>query len=109
MTDMTDVVRVDMTPKGARHDEMHTHLRGYYGNEGQTEGVLSLHAITDPGENYPSIARIIVGSPSETPMLPGRRMPDLGGFSCSPDAADRLADALKEFAAAARAAMAKGG
>jgi hypothetical protein len=81
------------------------HLRGYYGNGGETEGVLSIGAELALGRLFPESARVWVGSPKLSPLIDGY-LPSLGFFSCSPDAADALADELRLAAAAAREAMA---
>lgn len=80
------------------------HVRGYYGDEGENESVLAITARLDDSPNYPDEARIIVGSPSQSPLLDGC-LAKLGGFSCSPEAAERLADELRAAAAKARAAV----
>lgn len=102
---MTDKFRIDLskeTPRGAPH----VHLRGYHGDGGENEGVLSISAAVDAGPNYPECGRIFVGSPQKSPLLVGY-LPRLGGFCCSPDAADRLADELRAMADLAREAMEK--
>lgn len=102
--------RIDLTyrtPAGRSGHHANTHLRGYYGDDGENEGVLAIRTELDEGPMYPETGRIIVGSPSKSPLIEGY-IPRLGGFSCSPDAADRLADELKAAAAAARAAIARG-
>lgn len=106
---MSDPNRIDLTPSintPRLPPRSLVHLRGYHGDYGENEGVLALTTVLDEGMNSPECARIIVGSPGKSPLLEGY-LPKLGGFSCSPDAADRLADELKAAASAARAAMAK--
>lgn len=105
MTD--DASRIDLTDRIRDAGSTNVHIRGYYGDDGENEGVLAISAVLDPGDLYPECARIIVGSPSRTPLLEGY-IPALGGFSCDPDAADRLADELHRAAADARFAMAAG-
>lgn len=97
--------RIDLTDTANDHDWTLVHLLGYYGNSGENESVLSVTADLVPGDALPETGRIFVGTPKKSPLLEGY-FPDLGSFSCSPDAADRLADELKAAAAAARAAMA---
>lgn len=97
--------RRDVSVTGEGHTNVH--LRGFYGDGGENEGVLAIATRLEESPMYPVSGRIIVGSPTKSPVLKGY-IPDLGGFSCSPDAADLLGDELKASAAAARAAMAKG-
>lgn len=98
--------RVDLSKESNRSEETLIHLKGYYGDGGENEGVLSVITVLSPGDAFPEMGRVIVGSPLSSPLLPGY-IPGLGMFSCSPDAADRLADELKAAAAAARAAIAR--
>lgn len=97
-----DKNRIDLTdlqfPAKDRSDEMdrlignlHTcvHIRGFNGDDGENEGVLCVSANRRMSENYPSCAAIVVGSPQSSPLVPGY-IPDLGGFSCSVEAAKRL-------------------
>ncbi len=65
------------------------HIRGYYGDEGENEGVLSVIAMRDMTANTPEHTAIIVGSPSVSPLILGY-IPRLGGFSCSVEGAERL-------------------
>lgn len=104
MTD--DKNRIDLTDP-AFPGRTHIHLRGYHGDRGENEGVLSLSAVLDASRYYPECGRIMVGSPQSSPLIEGY-IPELGPFSCGPDAADRLADELHAAAAAVRAAMAAG-
>lgn len=99
---MTDEHRIDLSASTSPHAM--AHLRGYFGDDGESEGVLCVHTYLDKGNDLPECARIIVGSPTESSLIDGY-IPKLGGFSCSPDAADRLADELRGAAAAARAAI----
>lgn len=82
------------------------HLRGYYGDGGENEGVLSIGTELSPGTHYPTSGRIYVGSPSKSPLLAGY-IPNLGFFTCGPDEADALANELLAAARMAREAMAK--
>ncbi len=66
--------------------------------------MLSVTAHLSPGENFPESGRIFVGTPQKSPLLEGY-FPDLGAFSCSPDAGDRLAAEIIAAGALARAAM----
>lgn len=59
-----------------------THVRGFYGDAGENEGVLSVHAVVNESALYPETGRIIVGTPVASPLMEGYH-PDLGGFSCS--------------------------
>lgn len=91
-----------------QHDEkrLHMHLSGFHGDGGENEGVLSISAVLDGGPNWPECGLIIVGSPQKSPLIDGY-IPDLGGFSCSPDAAERLIAGLQAAVAAVRTAQAK--
>ena len=102
---MSDEKRIDLSNE--RTCSTLVHLRGYYGDDGENESVLAVSARLDDSPMFPDIGRVIVGSPAQSPLLDGY-LAKLGGFCCSPDAADRLADELKAAAAAARAEMAKG-
>lgn len=102
---MSDEKRIDLSTDAP--GRRHVHLRGFHGDYGENEGVLSIVAMISESPNYPESGRIIVGSPVKSPLIPGY-IPTLGGFSCSPDAADLLADELRAAAAAARAAMEAG-
>lgn len=104
MTD--DKNRIDLTHPICP-GRTHIHVRGYHGDGGENEGVLSISAVLDASQHYPECGRIFVGSPQSSPLIEGY-IPSLGMFSCGPDAADRLADELRAAAAAVRAAMAAG-
>jgi hypothetical protein len=80
------------------------HVTGIHGDGGESEGALAVTALLDPGPDLPECARIIVGSPSRTPTIDGY-IPDLGGFSCGPDAAERLIATLQEAVRDVRAAI----
>jgi hypothetical protein len=97
--------RIDLSSSVQKHGRTLVHLRGYHGDGGENESVLSIAVDLSPGSAFPESGRIFVGSPQQSPLLDGY-VPDLGSFSCTPDAADRLADELKAAASAARAAMA---
>lgn len=87
--------------------DYHTHIRGMYGNNGEDESVLSVHAMLDPGQNFPSCARIIIGSPTKSPLIDGALpLPELSGFSCSADAAEQLIEVLRRAVQLVRAAEA---
>jgi len=104
MTD--DKNRIDLTDP-AFPGRTHIHLRGYHGDGGENEGVLSLSAVLDGSRHYPECGRIMVGSPQSSPLIEGY-IPSLGLFSCGPDAAERLAHEILASVAAVRAAMAAG-
>ena len=72
----------------------HVHLRGVYGDDGENEGVLSVTAVRDATDSHPTGTLIIVGSPSQSPLIDGY-LPDLGCFSCGVDGAERLIEALQ--------------
>jgi hypothetical protein len=80
------------------------HITGIHGDGGESEGALAVTALLDPGPNLPECARIIVGAPRRTPTIDGY-IPDLGGFSCGPDAAERLIATLQEAVRDVRAAI----
>ena len=83
----------------------HVHIRGVYGDGGENEGVLSVTAVLDASPHYPECGGIIVGSPSKTPLIDGY-IPDLGGFSCGPEGAERLIRTLQNAARDFRAGLA---
>lgn len=99
--------RIDLTDTTKEHGRTLVHLLGYHGDDGENESVLSVSTDLSPGENFPESGRIFVGTPQKSPLLEGY-FPDLGGFTRSPDAADRLAEELTAASAAARAAMVAG-
>jgi len=78
------------------HDErnLHIHLRGVYGDDGENEGVLSVRAHLNEGPNYPERGLIIIGSPSASQLIEGY-IPDLSGFSCGIVGAELLIEALQ--------------
>ena len=96
--------RIDLTDTTKERGRTLVHLLGYHGDGGGNESVLSVTVDLSPGENFPECGRIFVGTPQKSPLLEGY-FPDLGSWSCSPDAADRLADELRAAAALARKAM----
>lgn len=65
------------------------HIRGFYGDAGENEGVLSVIAHPNMTPNHPEHTAIIIGSPAQSPLLPGY-IPSLGIFSCSVEGAERL-------------------
>lgn len=73
--------------------KLYPHVTGIFGDGGENEGALAVSAQLDPSPHYPC-ARIIVGSPSQTPTIAGY-IPDLGGFSCGIDGAERLVATLQ--------------
>lgn len=97
----------DLRWQGANRRPMnrsYPHVTGVYGNQGKTPGALAIHTVLDPNENCPEGGRIIVGSPGTSPTIPGDA-PDLGGFSCDPDAAEALAATLTRAATEVRTAL----
>jgi len=98
--------RADLSHTVAQHGRTLVHLLGYHGDGGENESVLSVTTDLSPGDNFPISGRIFVGTPQKSPLLEGY-FPDLGSWSCSPDAADRLADELRVAAARAREAITK--
>jgi len=83
-------MRVDLTKLSeVLLPRSNVHIRGYYGDGGENEGVLSVIAIKDMTSNYPEHGAIMVGSPAVSPLLLGY-IPSLGGFSCSVEGAERL-------------------
>ncbi len=65
------------------------HIRGFYGDAGENEGVLAVIAHRNMTPNHPAHTAIFVGAPQKSPLLPGH-IPDLGMFSCSVEGAERL-------------------
>jgi len=65
------------------------HIRGFYGDAGENEGVLAVIAHRNMTPNHSAHTAICVGSPAVSPLLPGY-IPSLGGFSCSVEGAERL-------------------
>lgn len=84
--------RIDLS-NTTKHGRTLVHLLGYHGDDGENESVISVSADLSPGDAFPECGRIIVGTPQKSPLLEGY-FPDLGGFSCSRDAARRLAAEL---------------
>jgi|SRR6185295_4187299 len=84
-----------------------THVRGFYGDSGANEGVLSVHAVVQESAMYPETARIIVGTPVASPLMEGYH-PDLGGFSCSVEAMRRFIKVASRACDDAEAAMKAG-
>lgn len=72
----------------------HVHIRGVFGDGGENEGVLSVSAVLDASPYFPEQGLIIVGSPTTSPLIEGY-IPDLKGFSCGPEGAERLIAALQ--------------
>jgi hypothetical protein len=56
---------------------------------------------------YPAMTRIVVGSPQQSPLIEGYT-PDLGGFSCSTEAAEALIAVLRRAVDEIKAAQAAG-
>lgn len=104
---MSDTTTMIIPPHGARKD-LHVHIRGFYGDGGENEGVLSVNAVLDASPFYPESGLISVGSPQQSPLIEGY-IPNLGMFSCGPDAAERLIATLQEAVRAVREAMASHG
>ncbi len=96
-----DQKRVDLSHTAKGHTLVH--LRGYHGDGGENEGVLSVSADLSPSRLFPESGRVFVGSPQGSPLIDGY-IPKLGAFSCSPDAGDRLAAELGAASLLARAA-----
>jgi hypothetical protein len=80
------------------------HVTGVYGNQGKTPGALAIHAVLGPNENCPEGGRILVGAPGTSPTIPGYA-PNLGNFSCDPDAAEARAATLTRAATEVRATL----
>jgi hypothetical protein len=78
------------------------HIRGFYGDAGESEGVLSVIAHVDMTLNHPAHTAISIGSPAQSPLIPGY-IPNLGMFSCSVEGAERLIDELKAAVATVKA------
>lgn len=91
MSDQNRDVRIDLSHPGRTL----VHLAGFYGDGGENEGVLAVGAVLDASPHYPESGRIIVGSPSTSPLVEGY-IPSLGGFSCGVFAAGQLISALQK-------------
>lgn len=70
--------------------------------------VLAVSAWLDPSENFPDEGRIIVGSPRESPKMPGH-IPNVGGFCMGVDGAIRLIATLQCAVEDVKAATHRGG
>jgi hypothetical protein len=99
---MSDQCDIQWDDKGTN-----VHVRGFYGDDGENEGVLSVSTVLNGSPNYPESGRIVVGSPGRSPLIDGYT-PSLGCFSCSPQAAERLIDVLQRAVEDVRAAMKAG-
>jgi hypothetical protein len=97
-----DKNRIDLSDP--RRSSTCVHVRGCFGHHGESESVLAISAVIDAGQDFSETARIIVGTPTRSPLIQGE-LAKIGGFSCSPDAADEIADELRAAAARARRAM----
>ncbi len=74
--------------------KLYPHITGVLGDEGETPGVLAVHAVLDPSPHYPDEGRIIIGSPKASDKLRGE-LPNLGGCCMSVPAAQRLIATLQ--------------
>lgn len=61
------------------------------GNEGEDPATLAVAAILDTSPNYPANARIVAGSSQDSES-------DIGGFSCGPVGAAKIAATLIDAA-----------
>ncbi len=93
-------MREDVTPINSAVVS-NVHIRGFYGDGGENEGVLSVMAIKDMMSNDPEHSAITVGSPVVSSLIPGY-IPNLGGFSCSVEGAERLIAELQAAVATVR-------
>lgn len=84
-----------------------THIRGFYGHNGETEGVICVIAHPHESPNFPDIGRIMVGSPAKSMLIQGP-LPDLGGFCCSVDAMERFIKVAQQAVDAVKAGKAAG-
>ena len=84
-----------------------THIRGFYGDSGENESVLSVMAFTEESPMFPDNGRILVGTPQKSPLLEGY-FPDLGGFCCSVEAMERFIAVAQKAVNAVKAAKAAG-
>lgn len=66
-----------------------THIRGFYGDEGENESVLCVIAHHRESPMYPESGRIFVGTPQRSPLMEGY-FPELGSFSCSVETMKRF-------------------
>ena len=71
------------------------HVTGVFGDEGENASVLAVTAVLDPSPNWPECGRIIVGSPRQSPALPGY-IANLGGFCAGVEGTRRLIATLQE-------------
>jgi hypothetical protein len=86
--------------------KLYPHIDGVLGDDGENPGVLAVVAVLTPGSSYPDWGRIIVGSPESSDLIEGY-IPDLGGFSCGVDAAERLIATLQQAVNDVRVAVAE--
>ena len=87
-------IREDVSPGGVISSS-NVHIRGYYGDTGENEGVLSVVARRDMTPNDVEHGAIVIGSPEQSPLMPGY-IPNLGGFLCSVEAAELLVEEIKK-------------
>lgn len=66
-------------------------ISGLRGNEGEDPATLAVAAVIDASPNYPDCARIIAGSSRNSES-------DIGGFSCGPVGAVKVAAVLIDAA-----------
>ncbi len=95
----TSKMREDVTPINSPASNVH--IRGFYGDGGENEGVLSVMAQRRMTPNDVYHAAICVGSPTTTPLISGY-IPNLGGFCCSVEGAERLIAELQAAVATVR-------
>ncbi len=84
-----------------------THVRGFYGDQGENESVLVVSAVLNVSPHYPETGRIIVGTPTKSPLMEGH-FPDLGGYSCSVEAMKRFIKVAQKAVDDVEAAMKAG-
>lgn len=88
------------------HDRVY-HVAGIRGDCGENPGVLAVCVETDPSPNFPVDGRIILGSPSKSPLMDGH-IPDIGGFCMGPEGARRVISTLQQAVADVETAMSSG-
>ena len=84
-----------------------THIRGFYGDGGENESVLSISAVTNGSSCFPETGRIFVGTPQKSPLMEGY-FPELGAFSCSVEAMKRFIKVAQKAVDDVEAAMKAG-
>lgn len=74
--------------------KLYPHIVGVRGNDGERPGAIAVSACMDQSPHWPEQCRIIIGSPRQSPSLPGP-LPDLGGWNMGVETAERLIATLQ--------------